>query len=160
MFPPPFIFPSQTEGEQTHLPFASILLRQAYHAPQFPPANKGSRILQVALIRCDLIFLKSRAPERYTALPTDMNGWDPPPLHHAQPRTQGSAPAPQLAATGYGISPRRMQTGARRQGTAQHLPSPSAAPLEMLNTAFENRPCTKLSPISQGFWERDRCTLF
>lgn len=153
------IFPSQTEGEQTHLPFASVLLRQTHHAPQFPPANKGSRILRVALIRCELIFLKSRTPGRYTALPTDTNRCQPAPLHRAQPSTQRSAPAPQLAATGYGISPRRMQTGARQRGTAPHLPSPSAASLEMLNMAFENRPCTELSPISQGFWERDRCTL-
>lgn len=50
--------------------------------------------------------------------------------------------------------PGRMQTGARQQGTAQKFPSPSAQPLEMLNKAFENRPCMELSPISQRFGEQ------
>lgn len=162
MFPPPFIFPPQTEREQTHLPFAFTLLRQTRQASQFCPANKGSHVLRVALIQCELIFLKSRTSERYTTLTTDTNGWQPPPLHHAHPRTQSSASAsaPQLDATGYRISLGRMQTGARQQGTAENFPSPSAASLEMLNMAFENLCCTELSPISQRFWEQDHCTLF
>lgn len=72
VFPPPFSYPSQTEGENTQQEINKL------------KKIKNFCVLQVALIQSELIFLTSRWAKRHTVLTTDKKRRLPPALQHSR----------------------------------------------------------------------------